>query len=86
MTSDICRNCATSGVELRQIIPIVREGWGDWNREIETSAERCSTDTAISGIKVMPMPALTIWTNVDSELPSMTSRGRVDPILQNDKA
>ena len=38
------------------------------------------------GIKVTPMPALTIWTSVDRELASSASRGGDDCILQNDRA
>src|SRR6266481_5971025 len=66
-TSDICRSCLAKGLVLRQTIPMVREGWGFLNRATDTEADRVSTGTAISGIKVTPMPALTIWTSVDSE-------------------
>ena len=55
-------------------------------RATETEAERVSTAIAISGISVTPMPALTICTKVDSELPSSNSRGGVADMLQNDKA
>ena len=54
-----------SGLVLRQIMPIVREGCGLLKRAKDTGAERVSTATAISGIKVTPMPAPTIWTSVD---------------------
>jgi hypothetical protein len=67
-------------------MPIVREGCGLLKRATDTEAERVSTATAISGIKVTPMPALTIWTSVDRELPSNSSRGRTECILQNDRA
>ena len=55
-------------------------------RVTDTGAERVSTAIAISGIKVTPMPALTICTRVDSELASSISRGSDDCILQNDRA
>ena len=55
---------------MRQIIPIFRDGFGFLKRATDTKAERVSTGTAISGIRVTPMPALTIWTSVDSELAS----------------
>jgi hypothetical protein len=67
-------------------MPMVRDGLSCLNRATETDAERVSTATAISGIKVTPMPALTIWTSVDSELASNNSRGGTDCILQNDRA
>lgn len=71
---------------MRQIIPIVRDGFGLLKREMETDAERVSTATAISGINVTPIPAPTIWTSVDRELASSNSRGRAECILQNDRA
>ena len=75
-----------SGLVLRQIMPMVRDGFGLLKRVTETGAERVSTATAISGIKVTPMPALTICTSVDSELPSISSRGSADCMLQKDRA
>jgi len=45
---------------LRQIMPIVRDGFSILKRVMDTDAERVSTATAISGIKVTPTPALTI--------------------------
>src|SRR5579864_3930034 len=74
-TSEICSSCRASGLDLRQTMPMVREGCGFLKRTTDTEAERVSTATAISGIKVTPMPAPTIWTRVDSELASSTSRG-----------
>ena len=71
---------------MRQIMPIVLEGRGLLKRARDTDAERVSTATAISGIKVTPMPALTNCTNVDRELPSSNSRGRAERMSQNDKA
>ena len=85
-TSEIRVSCLANGLVLRQIIPIVREGCGLWKRTAETDAERVSTATAISGIKVTPMPALTIWTSVDNELQSNSSRGNAACRLQNDSA
>ena len=67
-------------------MPMVREGCGFLKRATDTDAERVSTATAISGIKVTPMPAPTICTSVDSELASSTSRGGDDCMLQNDSA
>ena len=67
-------------------MPMVREGCGFLKRATDTDAERVSTATAISGINVTPMPAPTIWTSVDSELASSTSRGGDDCMLQNDSA
>ena len=63
---------------MRQIIPIVRDGLGDLKRVIDTGAERVSTSTAISGIRVTPKPPPTICTKVLSELPSNHSRGSDD--------
>ena len=71
---------------MRQIMPMVRAGCGSLKRATDTDAERVSTVTAISGIKVTPMPALTICTSVDRELASSASRGGDDCILQNDRA
>ena len=71
---------------MRQTMPIVRDGRGDGRRTTDTEAERVSIGTAMSGIKVTPIPAPTIWTNVDRELPSIKSRGKADDALQNDKA
>src|SRR5262249_38111073 len=85
-TSDSSRSCAASGLVLRQIMPMVRDGWGSLKRATDTDAERVSTATAISGIKVTPMPALTICTSVDSELASSASCGGDDRILQNERA
>src|SRR5271154_3658359 len=85
-TSESCSSCPARGLVLRQIMPMVREGWGSLKRATDTVAERVSTATAISGIKVTPMPALTIWTSVDKELASSASRGSDDCILQNDRA
>src|SRR3984893_17069106 len=85
-TSENCRSCLASGLVLRQIIPMVREGCGFLKRATDTDAERASTAMAISGINVTPMPALTIWTSVDRELASSMSRGSDDFILQNDRA
>ena len=67
-------------------MPMVRDGFGFLKRANDTGAERVSTATAISGIKVTPMPALTIWTRVDSELKSSNSRGSDECRLQNDSA
>lgn len=86
ITSESCRSCTARGLVLRQIMPIVREGWGSLKGATDTDAERVSTGTAISGIKVTPMPALTIWTSVDRELASSASRGGDDCISQNDSA
>src|SRR5271154_1866308 len=85
-TSENCRSCRASGLVLRQIMPTVRDGCGFLKRATDTDAERVSTATAISGIKVTPMPALTICTSVDSELASKSSRGGDDCMLQNDRA
>src|SRR4029077_4668423 len=85
-TSEICRSCLARGLVLRQTMPMVREGCGFLNRLTDTGADRVSTATAISGIKVTPMPAPTICTSVDSELASSTSRGGEDCMLQNDSA
>src|ERR1700730_9299490 len=85
-TSENCRSCLARGLVLRQIMPMVREGCGCLKRATDTDAERVSTATAISGIKVTPMPALTICTSVDSELASSTSRGGAECMLQNDRA
>src|SRR6266478_6790615 len=82
-TSEICRSCLARGLVLRQTMPMVREGCGFLNRATDTEADRVSTGTAISGIKVTPMPALTIWTSVDSEFASSISRGCNDCVLQN---
>lgn len=79
MTSEIGSSCLMSGLAFLHIMPMERTGAGASKREIETCAERVSRGTAISGMSVMPMPALTICTSVDSELPSMTSRGWVEP-------
>src|SRR5450755_4095717 len=79
-TSENCRNCLARGLVLRQIMPMVREGCGFLKRATDTDAERVSTATAISGIKVTPMPAPTICTSVDRELASNTSRGGDDCI------
>src|SRR6201999_777105 len=84
-TSEICCSWRASGLVLRQTMPTVRDGCGFRKRDTETGAERVSTATAISGIKVTPMPAPTICTSVDSELASSTSRGG-DFMLQNDSA
>ena len=67
-------------------MPMVRDGCGFLKRATDTEAERVSTATAISGISVTPMPAPTIWTNVDKELASSTSRGGDACMLQNDNA
>jgi len=85
-TSEIRVSCLAKGLVLRQIMPIVRDGCGLWKRTADTDAERVSTATAISGINVTPMPALTICTSVESELPSISSRGSADCILQKDRA
>src|ERR1700710_2352011 len=85
-TSEICRSWLASGLVLRQIMPMVRDGFGFSKRATETDAERVSTATAISGSRVTPMPALTICTRVDSELPSSNSRGGAEWRLQNDSA
>jgi hypothetical protein len=84
-TSEICSSWPASGLVLRQTMPMVRDGCGLLKRATETVAERVSTATAISGIRVTPMPAPTICTSVDSELASSTSRGG-DCMLQNDSA
>src|SRR5580704_19060841 len=85
-TSEICSSCLARGLVLRQIMPTVRDGCGSLKRTTDTHAERVSTATAISGIKVTPMPAPTICTSVDSEFASSTSRGGEDCKLQNDSA
>jgi hypothetical protein len=85
-TSESWRSCLASGLFLRQIMPMVREGCGFLKRATDTDAERASTAVAISGINVTPMPALTIWTSVDRELASSMSRGSADFMLQNDSA
>ena len=84
--SEIWCSCRASGLVLRQTMPMVRDGCGLRKRETDTGAERVSTATAISGIRVTPMPAPTICTSVDSELASSTSRGGEDCMLQNDSA
>src|SRR5205807_7954501 len=56
--SESCRSCAGRGLVLRQIMPMVREG--SLKRATDSDSERVSTATAISGINVTPMPALTI--------------------------
>ena len=86
MTSETCMSCAVNGLVLRQIKPMVRDGLGAAKREIATSADRVSMATAISGINVTPIPALTICTSVVSELQSSSSRGLVEGMLQNDSA
>jgi len=48
-TSEICNSCPASGLVLRQIMPMVREGCGSLKRATDTDAERVSTATAISG-------------------------------------
>ncbi len=58
--SAICESCLTSGFVLRHIIPMVRDGRGFFNRATATGANRVSTETAISGINVTPIPAPTI--------------------------
>ena len=70
-------SCLPSGLVLRQIMPIVREGCGFLKRATDTEAERVSTATAISGINVTPIPALTIWTSVvfAGRLIAFTSQG-----------
>src|SRR5271168_1628869 len=85
-TSENCRSCRASGLVLLQIMPTVRDGCGFLKRATDTDAERVSTATAISGIKVTPMPAPTIWTSVDRELASSAWRGSDDCILQKDRA
>jgi hypothetical protein len=59
-TSEICMSCRARGLVLRQTMPMVRDGCGSLNRATDTDADRVSTGTAISGINVTPMPALTI--------------------------
>lgn len=85
-TSAICNNCVAKGLVLRQIIPMVRWGCGGLNREMLTLVDRVSTATAISGIRVTPIPALTIWTSVVNDEPSSNSRGCEKGRLQNDNA
>ncbi len=67
-------------------MPMVREGCGFLKRATDTEAERVSTATAISGIRVTPIPALTIWTRVEREFASSISLGGEDCILQNERA
>ena len=55
-------------------VPIRRPGLGSGSRCSTTGAERPSTSAAISGISVTPIPAPTICTSVESELPSIRSR------------
>ena len=66
----------------------VRGGEGVYGLEAETSGGWCLTDStlAISGIMVTPMPAPTICTSVDKELPSKPLRASADGVLQNAKA
>ena len=45
---------------MRHTMPMVREGCGFLKRATDTDADCVSTVTAISGIRVTPMPALTI--------------------------
>ena len=85
-TPEICISWLASGLVLRQIMPMVREGCGAVKRASDTAAERVSTGTAISGMSVTPMPALTIWTRVESELPSSSSRGIALLMLQKASA
>src|SRR6266568_4439218 len=59
-TSEISSSCLARGLVLRQTMPMVREGCGFLKRATDTEADRVSTGTAISGIKVTPIPALTI--------------------------
>ena len=63
---------SASGVVFRQIMPMVRAGRGWARRATATGADRVSIATAISGMSVTPIPAPTIWTRVESELPSIT--------------
>src|SRR5262249_60907684 len=58
-TSEICVSCRASGLVLRQTMPMVRDGCGFLKRATDTAAERGSTETAISRIKVTPAPAVT---------------------------
>ena len=85
-TSEISESRLARGLAFRQIMPMVRDGCGSAKRATETDAEQVSMETAISGINVTPIPALTIWTSVDNELASITCRGNGECILQNDKA
>ncbi len=63
---------------------IVRDNCGFFEAGTETEVTLVSIGTAISGIMVTPMPALTICTSVDKELPSSSSRGRAECRLQKD--
>ncbi len=74
------------GLDLRQTMPMLRLGCGSAKRVTQTSAERVSTVTAISGMSVTPIPALTICTKVESELASRTSRGADVRRWQKDRA
>lgn len=56
-------------------MPIWRDGRGLASLCSATRADRVSTGTAISGTSVTPMPALTICTSVESDDPSIMSRG-----------
>ena len=85
-TSATRANCPSSGLVLRHTMPMVREGCGAGRRATETVAERVSIGTAISGMSVTPIPAPTICTSVDSELPSIILRATVPDRLQKDSA
>ena len=67
-------------------MPIMREGRGAASRATVTGAAFASIATAICGIRVTPMPAPTICTSVESELPSIMSRATEGDILQKDSA
>ena len=84
--SATCISCASIALDLRQTMPIERRGCGSRNRATETAAERVSTVTAISGIRVTPIPTPTICTNVESELPSSISRGCDEGMSQKESA
>src|SRR5262245_65624527 len=81
-TSEICVSCRASGLVLRQTMPMVRDGCGFLKRATDTAAERVSTDTAISGIRVKPTPEITICTSLDREFAYNRSDGE-DCILNN---
>ena len=79
-------NCSASGEERRHTSPTRRAGAGAARRATDTAAERVSTESAISGKSVTPIPAPTICVSVASDDPSITVRGVTPPTLQNSSA
>ncbi|MNY35035.1 hypothetical protein D3C86_1694170 [compost metagenome] len=67
-------------------MPMVRDGRGSASRNTETVDCRVSISTAICGMSVTPMPAPTICTRVESEEPSISTRGGALVVLQKESA